>query len=53
MAIMKIDNVKEGDICEVTVKYRVLKVYDDGHCLVQKVYDIPATALRPTGENIQ
>ena len=38
--------LQEGDICEVTVKYKVLKVYEDGHVLAQKVYDVPATALR-------
>jgi hypothetical protein len=58
MAILKNNDangqeLKEGDICEVTVKYKVLKVYDDGHVLAQKVYDIPSNALRKTGESIQ
>jgi hypothetical protein len=38
--------LKVGDICEVTVKYKVLAIRPDGTCLVQKVYDIPANALR-------
>jgi hypothetical protein len=58
MAILKSNDangqeLKEGDICEVTVKYKVLKVYDDGNVLAQKVYDIPSNALRKTGESIQ
>lgn len=42
--------LKEGDIVTVTVKYIVVKVYDDGHVLAQKAYDVPAQALTKIGE---
>lgn len=44
--------VKVGDIVEVVVKYRVMKVYDDGHLLVHKCYDIPSTAVKVIGEKV-
>jgi hypothetical protein len=43
--------LQPGDIVEVTVKYCVLRVYD-GQVLAQKVYDVPASALRKTGETL-
>jgi hypothetical protein len=42
-----------GDVVTVTVKYAVVKVYDDGHVLAQKVYDVPASVLtKVIGEKI-
>lgn len=43
--------LEAGDIVEVVVKYRVIKVYAT-HVLAQKVYDVPANALRKTGESV-
>jgi hypothetical protein len=40
-----------GDIVEVTVKYRVLKI-NDRSILAEKVYDVPSNAVKKTGEVI-
>lgn len=41
--------LKAGDICEVTVKYLVVKVTDQ-EVLVQKLYNIDPSVLRKVSE---